>query len=130
VGRVSIKPNYQNVLARLRQSSNIEEVVEAHKSPPPLRDKSMSSDVFENNNSPSDKSDQEKLIEDFGTNLHRIEKDVERCDRNTEFFSNRDNLNSLKRVMCTYVWRNLNEGYVQGMCDIAGPLLVIFEDGE
>lgn len=31
--------------------------------------------------------------------------------------------------MCSYVYAHLEEGYTQGMCDIAGPLLVIFEDG-
>lgn len=31
--------------------------------------------------------------------------------------------------MITYVRRNLDEGYIQGMCDLLAPLLVIFEDG-
>lgn len=31
--------------------------------------------------------------------------------------------------MYTYVRRNLEEGYTQGMCDLLAPLLVIFEDG-
>ncbi|KJH48810.1 hypothetical protein DICVIV_05063 [Dictyocaulus viviparus] len=30
--------------------------------------------------------------------------------------------------MVTYVWRNLDDGYIQGMCDILAPLLVILED--
>ena len=29
-----------------------------------------------------------------------------------------------------YVWENIEVGYVQGMCDLAAPLLVIFDDGE
>lgn len=72
----------------------------------------------------------EALINDFGANLHRIEKDVDRCDRTSAFFSNDENLSKLKNVMCTHVWRNLTDGYVQGMCDLAAPLLVILEDGE
>ena len=32
--------------------------------------------------------------------------------------------------MCTYVWKNLDVGYIQGMCDLVAPLLVIFDDGE
>lgn len=31
--------------------------------------------------------------------------------------------------MCTYVWDHLDIGYVQGMCDLVAPLLVIFDDG-
>lgn len=110
---------------------------------------SITSDVFdEDNEEKKDPKDQvspsycflsfihqlkewEDLIDKFGANLHRIEKDVERCDRALRFFSNAQNLESLRRVVCTYVRRNIDgDGYVQGMCDIAAPLLVIFQDGQ
>ena len=29
-----------------------------------------------------------------------------------------------------YVWENLDVGYIQGMCDLVAPLLVVFDDGE
>ena len=29
-----------------------------------------------------------------------------------------------------YVWQNLDIGYVQGMCDLFVPLLVVLDDGE
>ncbi len=28
-----------------------------------------------------------------------------------------------------YIWDNLNTGYIQGMCDLVAPLLVIFDEG-
>ena len=28
-----------------------------------------------------------------------------------------------------YVWQHLEVGYVQGMCDLVAPLLVILDDG-
>jgi len=37
---------------------------------------------------------------------------------------------SLSLCCCRYVWENIEVGYVQGMCDLAAPLLVIFDDGE
>ena len=40
-----------------------------------------------------------------------------------------ENLDKLRNIMCTYVWENLDQGYVQGMCDLVAPLLVIFDDG-
>ncbi|XP_046682232.1 small G protein signaling modulator 2-like isoform X2 [Homalodisca vitripennis] len=67
------------------------------------------------------------LLETFGLNLHRIDKDVQRCDRNYWYFTV-DNLEKLRNVMCTYVWEHLKLGYMQGMCDLVAPLLVIFDD--
>ncbi|VDK78960.1 unnamed protein product [Litomosoides sigmodontis] len=88
-------------------------------------------DVFEENDETvgSERDDEaDDLMAKFSANLHRIEKDVERCDRSSVHFAKKENLQKLKAVMCTYVWRNLNEGYTQGMCDLAAPLLVILDD--
>ncbi|XP_067639630.1 small G protein signaling modulator 1-like [Eurosta solidaginis] len=68
-----------------------------------------------------------ELLEQFGLNLHRIEKDVQRCDRNYWYFAN-ENLYKLRNVISTYVWEHLEIGYMQGMCDLVAPLLVIFDD--
>ncbi|XP_034237291.1 small G protein signaling modulator 2-like [Thrips palmi] len=68
-----------------------------------------------------------ELLETFGLNVHRIDKDVQRCDRNYWYFTV-DNLEKLRNVMCTYVWEHLDIGYMQGMCDLVAPLLVILDD--
>ncbi|KAL0961654.1 hypothetical protein UPYG_G00353350 [Umbra pygmaea] len=60
-------------------------------------------------------------------NLHRIDKDVQRCDRNYYYFTTA-NLEKLRNIMCSYVWDHLEIGYVQGMCDLLAPLMVILDD--
>nr|XP_032803345.1 small G protein signaling modulator 2-like isoform X2 [Petromyzon marinus] len=68
-----------------------------------------------------------ELLDTYALNLHRIEKDVQRCDRNFWYFT-ATNLDKLRNIMCSYVWEHLEVGYVQGMCDILAPLLVILDD--
>ncbi|BFZ04787.1 hypothetical protein BsWGS_07825 [Bradybaena similaris] len=68
-----------------------------------------------------------ELLDSVALNLHRIDKDVQRCDRNYHYFIP-DNLEKLRNIMCTYVWQHLDVGYVQGMCDLVAPLLVIFDE--
>jgi hypothetical protein len=42
-----------------------------------------------------------ETIDGFGTNLHRIDKDVARCDRTYPYFTNINNLKKLRNIMCT-----------------------------
>ncbi|TRY80317.1 hypothetical protein TCAL_11740 [Tigriopus californicus] len=69
----------------------------------------------------------QELVDNFALNLHRIDKDVQRCDRNLAYFTD-TNLEKLRNVITTYVWENLDVGYMQGMCDLVAPILVIFDD--
>ncbi|XP_030633162.1 small G protein signaling modulator 2 [Chanos chanos] len=68
-----------------------------------------------------------ELLDTVALNLHRIDKDVQRCDRNYYYFTS-SNLEKLRNIMCSYVWEHLEMGYVQGMCDLLAPLMVILDD--
>lgn len=46
---------------------------------------------------------QAELLDNVALNLHRIDKDVQRCDRNYCYFTT-TNLDKLRNVMCTYVF--------------------------
>uniref|UniRef100_A0A452TW35 Small G protein signaling modulator 2 n=1 Tax=Ursus maritimus TaxID=29073 RepID=A0A452TW35_URSMA len=70
-----------------------------------------------------------ELLDTMALNLHRIDKDVQRCDRNYWYFTP-PNLERLRDVMCSYVWEHLDVGYVQGMCDLLAPLLVILDNDQ
>ncbi|EMP37684.1 Small G protein signaling modulator 2 [Chelonia mydas] len=59
----------------------------------------------------------------------RIDKDVQRCDRNYWYFT-AANLEKLRNIMCSYVWEHLDVGYVQGMCDLLAPLMVILDNDQ
>ncbi|XP_054612431.1 small G protein signaling modulator 1 isoform X1 [Dunckerocampus dactyliophorus] len=69
----------------------------------------------------------QETLDMYMINLHRIDKDVRRCDRTYWYFTP-ENLEKLRNIMCSYVWQHLETGYVQGMCDILAPLLVILDD--
>uniref|UniRef100_A0A5K4FB46 RUN domain-containing protein n=2 Tax=Schistosoma mansoni TaxID=6183 RepID=A0A5K4FB46_SCHMA len=82
-------------------------------------------------------------LELFADNLYRIDKDVTRCDRNHEFFMTpkketkssfhnltdlSSNLIKLRNIISTWVWLHLDIGYIQGMCDLLAPILIIIQD--
>ncbi|XP_026986425.1 small G protein signaling modulator 2 isoform X6 [Sagmatias obliquidens] len=70
-----------------------------------------------------------ELLDTVALNLHRIDKDVQRCDRNYWYFTP-PNLERLRDIMCSYVWEHLDMGYVQGMCDLLAPLLVVLDNDQ
>ena len=53
--------------------------------------------VSENNNFTPDNN----VMDYFKLNMHRIDKDVARCDRNHNFFKSTQNLNKIKNIMYT-----------------------------
>ncbi|KAF5403686.1 hypothetical protein PHET_02955 [Paragonimus heterotremus] len=70
------------------------------------------------------------ILAQFGHVLETVQKDVVRCDRNNELFSKFENhgetnLALLRRVLLTYIWENLDDGYTQGMCDVIAPILAL-----
>ncbi|XP_069470684.1 small G protein signaling modulator 2 isoform X2 [Ambystoma mexicanum] len=70
-----------------------------------------------------------ELLDTVALNLHRIDKDVQRCDRNYWYFT-ASNLEKLRNIMCSYVWEHLEVGYVQGMCDLLAPLMVVLDNDQ
>ncbi|XP_029468392.1 small G protein signaling modulator 2 isoform X2 [Rhinatrema bivittatum] len=70
-----------------------------------------------------------ELLDTVALNLHRIDKDVQRCDRNYWYFT-AANLEKLRNIMCSYVWEHLDVGYVQGMCDLLAPLMVVLDNDQ
>ena len=70
----------------------------------------------------------EETMKDFALNIHRIDKDVLRCDRNHPYFESEKNLEKLRNIIICYVWESLSIGYIQGMCDLCAPLLVVMDD--
>ncbi len=54
-----------------------------------------------------------EVVDEFGVNVHRIDKDVQRCDRNHPYFGSEENLEKLRNVITTYVWENMDVGYMQ-----------------
>ncbi|XP_030041588.1 small G protein signaling modulator 2 isoform X2 [Microcaecilia unicolor] len=70
-----------------------------------------------------------ELLDTVALNLHRIDKDVQRCDRNYWYFT-AANLEKLRNIMCSYVWEHLDIGYVQGMCDLLAPLMVVLDNDQ
>uniref|UniRef100_A0A670KCZ6 Small G protein signaling modulator 2 n=1 Tax=Podarcis muralis TaxID=64176 RepID=A0A670KCZ6_PODMU len=78
---------------------------------------------------PTASRESHKMLDTVALNLHRIDKDVQRCDRNYWYFT-AENLEKLRNIMCSYVWEHLDVGYVQGMCDLLAPLMVILDKDE
>ncbi|XP_028275560.1 small G protein signaling modulator 2 isoform X3 [Parambassis ranga] len=90
-------------------------------------DKLVTNGTTADGTSPSLSSYTIELLDTVALNLHRIDKDVQRCDRNYYYFTT-GNLEKLRNIMCSYVWEHLEMGYIQGMCDLLAPLMVILDD--
>ena len=50
---------------------------------------------------PQGSIESQDVIDCFAINMHRIDKDVTRCDRNYWYFMSTDNLNKLKNIIYT-----------------------------
>lgn len=73
---------------------------------------------------------QEDNFTDYRDRKSLIEKDVNRTDRNLEYFAgeNNPNLQVLNDILMTYVMYNFDLGYVQGMSDLLSPILCLLND--
>jgi hypothetical protein len=51
-----------------------------------------------------------------------------RTDRSHSYFRSETNLDLMRDILMTYCMFDFDLGYVQGMSDFLGPLMVIMED--
>lgn len=71
--------------------------------------------------------DQEMRFSTFRERKSLIERDVIRCDRLHPFYAEEPhNLASLTSLLMTYMMYDFDIGYVQGMSDLAGPILFMY----
>lgn len=71
--------------------------------------------------------DQELRFSVFRERKSLIERDVIRSDRSHPFYAdNSQNLNSFTNLLMTYMMYDFDIGYLQGMSDIAAPILYMF----
>ena len=74
---------------------------------------------------------QSKDPKDIESLSHMIRKDVVRTDKSCPYFDvpeDHSNIESLFNILMTYAVVNPDVSYVQGMSDLASPLLVVFND--
>ncbi|XP_054164526.1 TBC1 domain family member 17-like [Oppia nitens] len=72
--------------------------------------------------------DQELRFTAYRERKSLIERDVIRCDRTHQFYKGTsDNLEKLKALLLTYTMYDFDTGYVQGMSDLASPLLYVMD---
>ena len=72
--------------------------------------------------------DQELRFSTFRERRSLIERDVIRCDRLHPFYAEESqNLSKLTDLLMTYMMYDFDIGYVQGMSDLAGPILYMYK---
>ncbi|KAJ8982106.1 hypothetical protein NQ317_010964 [Molorchus minor] len=73
---------------------------------------------------------QEDNFSDYRDRKSLIEKDVNRTDRNLDFYAgdNNSNLQMLNDILMTYIMYNFDLGYVQGMSDLLSPILLLLKN--
>lgn len=65
---------------------------------------------------------------DFRDRKALIDKDVTRTDRSHSYFRNDANLDLMRDILMTYLMYDFDLGYVQGMSDFLGPLMIVMDD--
>lgn len=72
--------------------------------------------------------DQETRFSAFRERKSLIERDVIRCDRLHQFYADQpQHLSRLTDMLMTYMMYDFDIGYVQGMSDLAGPILYMYD---
>lgn len=73
--------------------------------------------------------DQEARFTAYRERKSLIDRDVVRCDRTHSFYSesNPGNVEKLRQLLMTYIMYDFDTGYVQGMTDLAAPLLYVWD---
>ncbi|KAG9508524.1 TBC1 domain family member 17, partial [Fragariocoptes setiger] len=72
--------------------------------------------------------EQESRFSAFRDRKSMIERDIVRCDRKHSFYkSDHGNLDILNEMLMTYMMYDFDIGYVQGMSDLAAPILYVYQ---